>query len=102
MPDQLVQPKKSVWDVIDNLLPSAAAVYGQIRQKKTGVNPFDTSRPVQDNDELQPRIGEDGFTNDYDYTPTKKNNTLLLVIGGVALIGLGVGTYFLIKKNKNV
>jgi hypothetical protein len=25
---------------------------------------------------------------------------LLYVLGGIALIGLGVGTYFLIKKNK--
>ena len=98
MTDQLVQPKKSVWDVIDNLLPSAAAVYGQIRQKQTGVNPFQTSRPVPDNEELQPRIDGSGFTNDFDYTPKKSN--LMLVLGGVALIGLGVGTYFFIKKYK--
>jgi hypothetical protein len=96
-PNELVKPKKSVWDVIDNLLPSVASIYGQIRQKQTGVDPFETSRPVQDNEELQPRIDNDGFTNDYTL-PTKSNTALL--IGGVALIGLGVGTYFLIKKYK--
>lgn len=97
--EQLVQPKKSIWDVIDNLLPSAAAVYGQIRQKTTGVNPFETSRPVPNNDELQPQIDSEGFTSDFDFT-AKKGSTLPLIIGGVALIGLGVGTYFFIKKYK--
>jgi hypothetical protein len=95
--EQLVQPKKSVWDVIDNLLPSAAAVYGQIRQKKTGVNPFETTRPVPDKEELQPKIDTEGFANDF--TPSKVK-TLPLLIGGIALIGLGVGTYFFIKKYK--
>ena len=95
-PNELVKPKKSVWDVIDNLLPSAAAIYGQIRQKQTGVDPFQTSSPVQDNEDLQPRIDTDGFANNY--TPTKSNT--LLIISGVALIGLGVGAYFLIKKYK--
>lgn len=94
-PNELVKPKKSVWDVIDNLLPSATAIYGQIRQKQTGVDPFETSRAVQDNEELQPRIDAYGFAND---KPAKGNT--LLIIGGVALIGLGVGAYFLIKKYK--
>lgn len=100
MPEELVQPKKSVWDFLDNLLPSATAVYGRIREQKTGVNPFGTSKTEDNKDDLNLDYpsGYDptgGFTND-----GKKKNTLWLVIGGVALIGLGVGTYFFIKNKK--
>jgi len=88
--------KKSVWDVLDKLLPSATSVYGQIREQKTGVNPFQSpdSGFIDTKDEAldMPPISFE--------TKERKNNTLLYVLGGVALIGLGVGTYFLIKKNK--
>lgn len=100
----LEKQKKSVWDVIDSLLPSATAVYGRIREQNTGINPFQSGyvyrgqRP--DSGDVQfplPTGVPEGFSDD-----TKKGKTLWYVIGGVALIGLGVGTYFLIKKNKNV
>jgi hypothetical protein len=86
--------KKSVWDVLDKLLPSATSVYGQIREQKTGVNPFQSSDSgFIDTKDEQLDMPQISFKE-------RKNNTLLYVLGGVALIGLGVGTYFLIKKNK--
>jgi hypothetical protein len=95
----LEKPKKSVWDVIDSLLPSATAVYGRIREQKTGVNPFQSPDSGDEQEDLRYPTGvPEGFSDEPD---TKKGKTLWYVIGGVALIGLGVGTYFLIKKNKN-
>lgn len=100
-PALIEKPKKSVWDVIDSLLPSAAAVYGRIREQKTGTNPFGTSGVSQ-----KPPSSEDDLRYPDAYSPynpeTKKKNTLLYVVGGVALIGLGIGTYYFIKKNKTV
>jgi hypothetical protein len=99
----LEKPKKSVWDVLDSLLPSATAVYGRIREQQTGTNPFQTpSKPDsfdREEDDLRFPTGDLGGYPDKD---PKKSNKLWLVLGGVALIGLGVGTYFIIKKNKNV
>jgi len=96
----LEKQKKSVWDVIDSLLPSATAVYGRIREQKTGVNPFQSPDSGDEQKDLRYPTGvPEGFSDEPD---TKKGKTLWYVIGGVALIGLGVGTYFLIKKNKNV
>jgi len=92
----LEKPKKSVWDVIDSLLPSATAVYGRIREQKTGVNPF-PSRPDTSGGE-EDLIYPTGDLVSNPIGDTKKSNKLWLVLGGVALVGLGVGTYFLIKK----
>ena len=103
MSEELVKPKKSVWDVIDSFLPSATAVYGRIREQKTGTNPFDNNRPEEDNFAVDDDTrGTGGTWNPLEPPVAKKNNTVLLVIGGIALIGLGIGTYFFIKKNKNV
>ena len=96
----LEKQKKSVWDVIDSLLPSATAVYGRIREQKTGVNPFQSPDSGDEQEDLRYPTGvPEGFS---DKPDTKKGKTLWYLLGGVALIGLGVGTYFLIKKNKNV
>lgn len=106
MEEQVPQkPKKSIWDIIDTYLPSATAAYGKIREQKTGVNPFGFA-PDSGDDERQDL--DTGLVDDFPtggripQQPKQKSKTLWYVLGGVALIGLGVGTYFLIKKNKNV
>lgn len=90
------KPKKSFWDVLDSLLPSATAVYGRIRESQTGSNPFDTSEEDVRDGRLPARPTT--FTDDTD-TNTKKGKGTL-VITAVVLVGLGVGTYFYIKKRK--
>lgn len=106
MEEQLPQkPKKSIWEIIDTYLPSAAAAYGKIREQKTGVNPFGFA-PDSGDDEDERQDLDTGLvdfpTGGRIPQSTQKSKTLWYVLGGVALIGLGVGTYFLIKKNKNV
>lgn len=100
MEEQLPEkPKKSIWDIIDTYLPSATAAYGKIRQQKTGVNPFDTiDTGLEDTNTDEKDVN-------YDVPPylpkdTKNRKTLYYVLGGVALIGLGIGTYYFIQKNK--
>ena len=98
------KPKKSLWDIIDSWLPTATTVYGKIREGKTGVNPYEPDSGFVENNEDMSVPDE----NPMPYMPDnidinddgKKPKTLLYVLGGVGLIGLGVGTYFLIKKIK--
>ena len=101
------KPKKSLWDIIDNWLPTATTVYGKIREGKTGVNPYESDSGFVDtnNDMPEDSLPENSILipksdDDDDDDDDKKSKTLLYVLGGVALIGLGIGTYFLIKKNK--
>ena len=96
-----LKPKKSLWDVIDSWLPTATTVYGKIREQKTGVNPLESDSGFVDTNPTSdmPTINDMPIIPDND-EKDKKGKTLLYVLGGVALIGLGIGTYFLIKKNK--
>ena len=84
MPD-----KKSVWDILDSILPTVVNVYGKIRVKETGVDPFSKT----DSKENQYKTG-------LLYSPkttVTKSNTIWYILGGLALAG---GVYFVIKKQK--
>lgn len=86
--------KKSVWDFLDSVLPSATSVYGKIREKETGINPF--NKPKTEEDLLKQSSFGTGIGTGFQ-TP-KKNNTIWYVLGGLVVVG--AGTYFFIKKYK--
>ena len=94
------KPKKSIWDVIDSWLPTATTVYGKIREQKTSVNPLDSGFVDTTNNDTPITTIPIILDKKHDEDDNKKGKTLLYVLGGIALIGLSVGTYFLIKKNK--
>lgn len=85
--------KKSVWDILDSVLPSATSVYGKIREKETGVNPF--NKPKTEEDLLKQSNSGTGIGTGFQ---TPKNNTIWYVLGGLVVIG--AGTYFFMKKYK--
>jgi LPXTG-motif cell wall-anchored protein len=85
MPD-----KKSVWDILDSVLPSVVNAYSKIRVKETGVDPFSktTSKDTQ---------YKTGLLYSPEIPTVTKSNTIWYVLGGLVLAG---GVYFVIKKQK--
>jgi len=82
--------RKSFWDVLDSILPTATSIYGRIRQRETGVDPF---AQEDDTSQISP------YTNmQLTVTDTKKGNNTLILIGGLLLVS--AGAYFIIKKYK--
>lgn len=87
--------KKSIWDVLDSVLPSAASVYGKIREKETGVDPFSALRNPEEEAAAADSLNAENPIIKID---SKKRNTIWYVLGGLTLVG--VGTYFILKKIK--
>ena len=80
--------KKSVWDILDSVLPTVVNVYGKIRVKETGVDPFLKTNSKDNQNQMGLYAPE---------TPTKSSNTIWYILGGLVLAG---GVYFVIKKQK--
>jgi LPXTG-motif cell wall-anchored protein len=83
----IMPEKKSVWDILDSVLPTVVNVYGKIRVQGTGVDPFQKTNSK----DTQNQMGL-SFTE----KPTK-SNTIWYVLGGLVLAG---GVFFVIKKQK--
>jgi len=84
--------KKSVFDIFDSILPSVTSIYGKIRKGQTGVDPFNKEEKKITTTQLaNPTITNDGIND-----TTSKT---WYIVGGVAVLAIGVGTYLYMKKN---
>jgi LPXTG-motif cell wall-anchored protein len=82
--------KKNIWQILDRVLPPVTNIYGQIRQQKTGVDPFAKEEEKLQVDEIKPAPIVS--------IPDQRKNNVILIVGGIFVVG--IAGYFLIRKFK--